>query len=143
MCLDRVTKLYSGRYKLQLGRQRILCIKEIDTGRSIRGKIHSYYRNTPLKIGKWMTDTVKGLVTSDMNSPAYETGYHAYKANKKNIRLLAYNYRLVLLTNITAIGNQFGSEVIVGRRMFVVPRKEENKTIERWNRYHPKEKISR
>ena len=139
MCLEAIKQNFketTGRFS----RRKILCMKEVMSIN--RGRICTYYQSTPLVIGKWMTDKDgTTLKTERYPRTSYITGYHAYIATPYLGPKYSNYYRLVMLTDIVAIGRQWGMKVAVGRKMFIFPRKQEKSVIAQWNKRHPKEKI--
>ena len=89
-----------------------------------------------------MSDTNTYILREDneRNRHKYKTGYHAYMKTYSH-QLSRRSHRLVILTDITAIGYQWGVKVAVGRKMFIVPRRDEKSVIDQWNKQHPKDKI--
>jgi hypothetical protein len=135
MCLARITKLYKAE-KGRCSRRKIVCVKEV---RYInKGEILAYYEAIPLKIGKWMTDESQYLLKCQewWKDKIYKTGFHAY-TNIMHFDLASSENRLVILTDITAIGEQWWQQVAVGRKMFIVPRRQEKAVLAKWRKQHP------
>ncbi len=105
MCLNNVNRNHRPSRSLHLA------IKVFESGNS-SGQLVPYYRNGCFKPGvKVYRDKTKRMLMG------YRTGYHAFLADSNKER--GY-LRFVLLTNITATGDQWDTKAIVGRAMYIL-----------------------
>jgi len=84
--------------------------------------LHANFTSGQYAIGSFYRDKKKVLIDH-----SYRTGYHAFRQNVDVAG--CETQRFVLLSNITATGEQFGKPAIVGRAMYILT-DEEAKTVE-------------
>ena len=132
MCLDTKTKLTEKLHS----RKQVLCLKSV-----IRTKkyIKSYYRHTPLKIGQWQKDVIEKGATkllTDYTDQLYNIGFHAWLIEKGDSisDIISTGRRIAIMSDIVARGTQIREPVVVGRRQYIVPRKEERAVLARFKR---------
>ena len=149
MCLDLKKKSYvktighGYRLKGHPNNAHILCTKEM----LLRGEksLVSRFRTEPAKIGKWAEDSSRSVLRTDQSFEKYVTGFHAYIVDKIRSSISGIKFtiksskckgdiviRLAIISSITTIGVQNRRPVAVGRRQYIVPRKEEDAVLKRF-----------